>query len=112
MDDLIQSTPFMPPTAKDMATAHVFVFGDQTVPFEQDLRRLLHVKDNDILRSLFDRVGFALRNELTSLPAIQQDWFPRFTTVIDLVSKLDETAASPVLKFTLLCLCEIGQFIG
>lgn len=112
MDDLAQSTSIMTQVTKEMATCHVFIFGDQTLPFELDLHRLLHVKGNETLQSFFDRVGFALRNELASLPANQQDWFPRFTTVIDLVSKIEETTGSPVLKFALLCLCEIGQFIG
>lgn len=111
MDDLVQSTAFMPPIGDSMDSCHVFLFGDQTVSFEQDLQSLLHVKDNNALRSFFDKVGFSLRRELTNLPAVQQEWFPRFTTVIDLVSKLEETEGRPVLKFALLCLCEIAQFI-
>ena len=111
MDDLVQSTRFMPPIADTMQSCQVFLFGDLTTPFEEDLRQLLHVKGNETLRSFFDRVGFAFREELGKLPASQQDLFPRFTTVVDLLSKLGETEGAPALKFALLCLCQIGHFI-
>jgi naphtho-gamma-pyrone polyketide synthase len=112
MDDLIQSTPFMPPIKDTMQSCcQVFVFGDLTVAFAEDLRQLLHVKDNPILRSFFEQVSAAFRTEFGKLPARQQAWFPRFTTIVDLLSKLGETEGTPVLHFTLLCLTELGQFI-
>jgi naphtho-gamma-pyrone polyketide synthase len=112
MDDLVQSTPFMPPISGTMpSSAQVFLFGDLTVPFQEDLRELLHVKDNAILRSFFEKVGYAFRKEFVRLPAQQQALFPRFTTVVDLLSKLGETEGTPALSFSLFCLCEIGQFI-
>lgn len=112
MGELIQSTPFMPPTADTMESCRIFLFGDQTISFEGSLHQLFHVKDNDTLRSFLDKVGFALRKEFGNLPAGLQEWFPHFTTLIDLVSRLGETEGTPALKFALLCLCEIGQFIG
>lgn len=112
MDDLIQSTAFMPPIASTMqSSCELFLFGDLTVSFEEDLRQLLHVKDNAILRSFFEKVGYAYRSEFAKLPAEQQAWFPRFTTVVDLLSKLGETEGTPALSFSLFCLCEIAQFI-
>ncbi|KAL2012344.1 hypothetical protein VTN00DRAFT_5062 [Thermoascus crustaceus] len=111
MDNLVQSTPFMPPVAATMQSHQIFVFGDLARPFEEDLRQLLHVKGNENLRSFFEQFGFSFREECGKLPASQQDWFPRFTTLIDLLSKLGETEGTPVLRFTLFCVCEIGQFI-
>ncbi len=111
MDDLVQSSPFMPPIAEEMQSCRIFLFGDLTISFEGDLRQLLHVKGNGTLRSFFDQVGFAFREEFGKLPASQQDWFPRFTTIIDLLSKLGETEGTPALKFALLSVCQIGQFI-
>jgi naphtho-gamma-pyrone polyketide synthase len=94
-----------------MESSQILLFGDLTVSFEEDLRQLLHVRGNETLRSFLNQAGFILRQELGKLPASQQDLFPRFTNIVDLVSKLGETEGTPVLKFTLLCLYEIGQFI-
>ena len=111
MDDLVQPSSSMPSIPGTMHSCQLFFFGDLTISFEEDLRQLLHVKDNAILRSLFERVGFTLRAEVAKLPACQQAWFPRFSTIVDLVSKLRETEGAPALNSALLCLCELGQFI-
>jgi naphtho-gamma-pyrone polyketide synthase len=111
MDDLIQSTAFMPPIAGLMASSQILLFGDLTISFEEDLRQLLHVRGNENLQSFLNQAGFTLRQEFGKLPASQQDLFPRFTNLVDLVSKLGETEGTPVLKFALLSLYEIGQFI-
>lgn len=94
-----------------MASCHVLILGDLTVSFEEELRHLLHNKDNEVLRSFFAKVGFALRSEFGELPIHQQNWFPHFTTLIDLLSKVENIHGTPILKFTLLCVCQIGQFI-
>lgn len=91
--------------------SQIFLFGDLTVSFEERLRHLLHLQGNALLRSFFDQAGFALRKECGDLPAEQQDLFPRFTTLVDLLPKLGETEGTPILRFALLCLCELGQFI-
>jgi len=77
--------------------------GDLTLTFEQDLRQLLHVKDNANLQSFFDNVSFAFRQEFVSLPLAEQDWLPRFTTLVDLVANLDGTEGAPALMVALLC---------
>ncbi|PWY79190.1 polyketide synthase [Aspergillus heteromorphus CBS 117.55] len=92
-------------------SAAVFLFGDQTIAFEHTLHGLLHVKDDALLTDLFDRVGFQLRRYVGCLPAHQQEWFPYFTTLIDLFAQHDKCDAAAALKFPLLCLTEIGQFI-
>lgn len=94
-----------------MESCQIFLFGDLTIPFDEQLRQLLHIKGNETLKSFFDQAGFALREECGKLPAEQQDLFPRFTTIVDLLPKVGETEGTPVLKFALLSLCEIGQFI-
>jgi naphtho-gamma-pyrone polyketide synthase len=111
MDHLGQPPLSIPPIADSTQSCQVFLFGDLTTPFENDLRQLLHVKGNETLRSFFDQVGFAFRQEFAKLPAPQQNLFPRFTTLVDLISKVGETEGTPALKFALLCLCEIGRFI-
>ena len=94
-----------------MESCHVFVFGDLTVPFEEDLRQLLHNKNNGSLSSFLDQVGFALREEFAKLPSRQQHLLPRFTTLVDLLFRLNDCEGAPALKFALLCLYQIGQFI-
>lgn len=106
------STPNETSDISDMeAPAEVFVFGDQTVSFEPTLHSLLHVKDNAVITDFFDRVGFQLRRHIGSLPLHQQEWFPFFTTLIDLFAQHENCAAAPALKFPLLCATQLGQFI-
>lgn len=90
----------------------VILFGDLSlVHFEDQLRRLLHVKTNPLLISFFDRVNYALRRLLETLSAEQQNLFPRFTTLIDLIAKLGETDGTSVLRFFLLSVHEVAQSI-
>lgn len=94
-----------------MRSCRVLLFGDLSVAFEDDLRALLHIRDNPLLSSFLEQVGARIRAEIGCLGAQQQSLFPRFTTLIDLVSKLGETEGTPVLKFCLLSICQIGQFL-
>lgn len=94
-----------------MDSCQILLFGDLAILFEDELCQLVHIKGNESLCSFFDQVSHSLRQEFGNLPRSQQDLFPRFTTLVDLVPKLAETEGTPVLRFTLLPVCEIGQFI-
>ena len=95
-----------------MAESQLLLFGDlSATPFEDQLRALLHVETNPLLQDFFSRVSFALRRFLGTLPAHQQDLFPRFTTLIDLVAKVGETKGTTALRFFLLSVYEVAQFI-
>lgn len=94
-----------------MKHCKILLFGDLSVPFEGQLQALLHVHDNPLLTSFFEQSGAKIRDEIGLLTTQQQSLFPRFTTLIDLVSKLGETEGTPVLRFCLLPVCQIGQFI-
>lgn len=111
MDDLAQSAPFIPPISTIME-CQIFLIGDLTFPFEQDLRQLLHMKDNASLQSFFDRVAFAFRQEFASLPLAERNWLPRFTTLVDLLANVDGTVGAPALRAGLMCLHHLGRFIG
>jgi naphtho-gamma-pyrone polyketide synthase len=111
MEPQISSAPFMPPLESSSTTCQVFLLGDLTLQFEEELRQILHIKGNENLHSFFNRVSFALRKEFGKLPNHQQDLFPRFTTLVDLLSKLGETKGTPILRFFFLSVCEIAQFI-
>ena len=92
--------------------AHILLFGDLSlISFKEPLRLLLHVKNNPLLTSFFDRVNYALRRLIEVLPHEHQDLFPRFTTLIDLVSRLGDTDGTSVLGFFLLSVYEVAQSI-
>ena len=95
-----------------MTEFRIFIFGDlSSTQFEDSLRNLLHLKNKPVLGSFFEKVGFSLREYLGTLPVDQQNLFPRFTTLIDLVSRLGETEGTPVIRFLFLSIVEIAQFI-
>lgn len=96
---------------KKHKSAEIYMFGDQTVAFEDTLRSLFNVKDNAALSDFFRRVGFQLRSYIGSLPLHEQDYFPQFTTLVDLFARHEQFAGAPALKFTLLCVTQIAQFI-
>ncbi|CAI6237317.1 unnamed protein product [Periconia digitata] len=110
MGPVVSSAPFMPPIDA-VERCSVFLFGDLTGPFEDDLRQLLHCKNNAVLQAFFDQVNLGYRQEFAALPAEQQEWLPRFTDLVDLVSNLDGTTGAHVLRFSLLCVYQLGRFI-
>ncbi|KAL8714640.1 MAG: hypothetical protein Q9220_001589 [cf. Caloplaca sp. 1 TL-2023] len=90
----------------------IFVFGDQTNASDANLRQLLHVKDNSQLCSFFDRVNYALKREISRLPVVQQAWFPRYTSLLELLTaRRDESGTNPALGLALLCINQLGHFI-
>lgn len=92
--------------------SQVFIFGDQTNASDADLRQLLHVNENSVLRSFFERVNYALRVEIARLPAIQQDWFPRYTTLLELLTaRRRGSGNNPALGLALLCINQLGHFV-
>ncbi|TVY19769.1 Conidial pigment polyketide synthase alb1 [Lachnellula arida] len=101
MDKSTQSTP----------VRTIILFGDLTYGFQQDLKCLLHIKDNANLLDFFNRVSLELRRECTLLTQREQDWLPRFTNLIDLVHNMDTAEGVPVIRFAMLCVYQIGRFI-
>ena len=94
-----------------MSSCRILLFGDLSVACEDDVRALLHIRDNPLLSSFFEQVGARIRDEIGCLGTQRQALFPRFTTLIDLASKLGETEGTPILRFCLLSICQIGQFL-
>lgn len=101
----------MPPTHRTHHHSDIFVFGDLTCTFEDDLRQLLHCRSNPVLQSFFDQVNVAFRREFALLPAEEQEWFPRFTDLVDLMANLEGTVGLPALRFSLLCVYQLGVFL-
>ena len=94
------------------APSQIFIFGDQTNASDADLRQLLHVNDNSVLKSFFERVTYAVRVEIAHLPTLQQEWFPRFTTLLELLTaRRRGTGDNPALGLALLCINQLGRFV-
>ena len=95
----------------ELSTVQVFLFGDQTNAFEADLRQLLYTKDNEVLNSFLKKANLALRLEIAKLSPSQQEQFPRFSTLIDLLNGFREYGSHPALELGLLCLDQLARFI-
>lgn len=90
----------------------VVLFGDLSlVNIKDTLRLLLHIKTNPLLTAFFDQTNYSLRRVLQQLPGEQQDLFPHFTTLIDLLERFGDTDGTPVLAFFLLSVQQIAQSI-
>jgi naphtho-gamma-pyrone polyketide synthase len=102
---------FTTPLEDGVEPVELILFGDLAGIFEDELRTLLHIREHEALQAFFERVAFALREELGHRPLPIQNLFPRFTTLIDLVARLGETDGTPVLRFFLMTVCQIAKFI-
>lgn len=92
--------------------SQIFIFGDQTNASDADLRQLLHVNDNSVLKSFFERVTYAVRIEIANLSTIQREWFPRFNTLLELLTARRSGAGhNPALELALLCINQLGGFV-
>lgn len=110
MEPVASSAPFMPPIDSPQQ-CNILLFGDLTIAFEEDLRQLLHCKNNGLMQSFFHQVSQAFRQEFALLPSQQQEWFPRFTDLVDLLANLDGMIGTLALRFGLLCVYQIGRLI-
>ncbi|KAL2010566.1 hypothetical protein VTN00DRAFT_6373 [Thermoascus crustaceus] len=91
--------------------SRVYLFGDQTGDFDAGLRRLLQAKNNSLLTSFLERCFYALRHEIAQLSPSQRQTFPRFTSVVDLLSRWRESGPNPALESALTCIYQLGCFI-
>jgi naphtho-gamma-pyrone polyketide synthase len=94
------------------ATSRVYLFGDQTGEFDSGLRRLIQAKNNSFLTSFIEKCYHALRQEITQLPPSDRELFPRFTSIVGLLSKYHESGPNPALESALTCIYQLASFIG
>lgn len=93
------------------SSCSIYIFGDQTNSYESDLTQLLHIKGSGLLSSFFEQTHYALRLEISRLPTSRQGWFPRFTSVIDILARKADSGSNPALELALLCLTQLARFI-
>ncbi|KAJ5148914.1 hypothetical protein N7448_000492 [Penicillium atrosanguineum] len=89
----------------------VYLFGDQTADFDSGLRRLLHAKNDSLLKAFFQKCYHALRTEISRLSPSQRQMFPRFTSIIDLLARYRQHGQNPSLESALTTIYQLGSFI-
>ncbi|KAM3073539.1 hypothetical protein ACMFMG_004567 [Clarireedia jacksonii] len=90
----------------------LYLFRDQTTDFVPGLRQLLRVKDSPLLLSFLEKTHIALRRELSQQTREIQELFPRFSRIVDLLSKYStEDDSAPILASTLTVIYQLGSFI-
>lgn len=63
------------------------------------------------MKSFLTKTNLALRLEITKLPPSQQEQFPRFSTLIELLNGFRKYGSHPALGLGLLCLNQLARFI-
>lgn len=89
-----------------------YVLGDQTTEFDSGLRRLIQAKSNSFVTTFLERCYFALRHEITQLPPSDRSKFPRFTSIVSLLSRYRELGPNPALESALTTIYQLGSFIS
>ncbi|PQE21599.1 polyketide synthetase protein [Rutstroemia sp. NJR-2017a WRK4] len=90
----------------------LYLFRDQTTDFVPGLRQLLRLKDSPLLLSFLEKAHIALRRELSQQTREIQELFPRFSRIVDLLSKYStESDSAPILASTLTVIYQLGSFI-
>lgn len=64
----------------------LYLFGDQSNPFRDDLGALLLVGGNPILNTFLDQAALSLRQEIQTLSWSQREQFPSFCNFLDLLA--------------------------
>ena len=91
----------------------IVLLGDQQAECQQFLQYVCTLRDNLILKSLFDRVTFALHQEISHQPhRSYSKRIPRFRTVKELVERYYAIGQpNPALESALLCLAQLSHFV-
>lgn len=90
---------------------NILLFGDLTYDYRKELLQLLHVKNCASLLDFFARLPSALQDELALVSEREQQWLPKSTNLVEMVENMDTLTGSPVVKFTLLCVYQLGRFL-
>lgn len=93
------------------APLSVYLFGDQTSPFRDDLGALLLVGGNPILNTFLDQAALALRLEIQTLSWSQRDHFPSFCNFLDLLAIDPSKPLHPALQLALSSVHHFALFL-
>lgn len=89
------------------APLSLYLFGDQSNPFKDDLGALLLLGGNPILNTFLDQAALSLRQEIQTLPWSQREHFPSFCNFLDLLA-ID--ASKPLHPSLQLALSSVNHF--
>ncbi|KAG8528459.1 Type I Iterative PKS [Bacidia gigantensis] len=93
-------------------TKEILLFGDQTNPFDDGIRKLFQRKDNIFVEAFLKRATFAVREEIGKLPSLLRAEFPRFSSILDLLTRYRKIQDNPALEGALTCVHQIATFIA
>lgn len=93
------------------APLSVYLFGDQTAQFRDDLGALLLVGGNPILNTFLDQAALGLRQEIQSLARSQRDQFPSFCNFLDLLAIDPSKPLHPALQLSLSSVHHFALFL-
>ena len=90
---------------------HIYVFGDETFDYREDLNSLVHHNDDPSLVSFFEKIYYALRAEIGLLPPRQLQHFLRFANFPELVAQSLAGSVHPGLDQALACTYQLARFL-
>lgn len=93
---------------------NVFLYGDQSEDVGAVLRSLLLSKDSydsTIVEAFFHRAYDALRSEISRHLAAYEKEYPRFSSLLDLLTIRSESTCYVAIQHALTTLCHFGLFI-
>ncbi|KHN94792.1 polyketide synthetase PksP [Metarhizium album ARSEF 1941] len=91
----------------------VLVFGDLSIPYHGELRRLLGKTHDCALASLFSDTHHVLRSEISRLSPSQRDGFSHSSNLSELlIARESSQIPNCALDCALVCLCHIASFVS
>lgn len=91
----------------------ILLFGDQTTDPRKQLRdQLLAGRKNVLLNHFIQKVGTALRHEISQLSFSEQDGIPNFSSVDELTDRSSITdVIHPGIASALLCVSQLTKYL-
>ncbi|KAE8356309.1 hypothetical protein BDV28DRAFT_145344 [Aspergillus coremiiformis] len=91
---------------------NIYLFGDQSIPTDGGLRKLLlGMSKNPTLKSFLDEAFFAIQREISYLPSKERVSLPEAHTLALFLDAIQKGRRHVALESALLCLYEIGEYI-
>lgn len=90
---------------------HIYVFGDETLDYREELSSLVHHNDDPLLVSFFERTYHALRAEIGCLPRRQLQHLLSFANFAELVAQSVAVSVHPGLDQALACAYQLARFL-
>lgn len=100
----------LPPTAMDNK-ACIYVFGDQSTSFLDDLQELVVINDDATLRHFLSQSFHTIAQEVISLPILERRSFLRVETLGLLLELYRTHQPHPALENAFLCIFQVAHYL-